>query len=132
MKAYWTEGNARVVTDEASLAAVIAEVNALGEPTMLFLEHDDGRALVVGLGADETVLTYVTPDGTSYHSVGDAERPGMLKFWCRDQVDDFLAEFAVPSSTGTAAAEWFSARGEMLPSVTWEPDCGPHAHEPGD
>ena len=45
MKAYWTEGSLRSLTDEASLGAVIAEVNALGEPTMLFLEQNDGWGL---------------------------------------------------------------------------------------
>jgi hypothetical protein len=122
VKAYWTESTERSVRNEAQLASVIAEVLALDEPTMLFLEHEVGSTLIVGIGANETVLTFVESDSTSFHSIGDKERVGVLKFWCRDQVDDFLAEMAIPTTSGIDAAKYFLAKGQKPQNVTWEPD----------
>jgi hypothetical protein len=122
MKAYWTEEMQKAVNSVLELQAVIDDVKRLGEPTMLFLEHKDGRTLVLGLGNPESVLTFIDHDGRSFHSVGDASRRGMLTFWCRDQQDDFMAEMAVPEPLAIAAAESFIAEGTMPPNVTWEAD----------
>lgn len=122
MKAYWAEDDERELSGGADLAAAIDEVLALDRPTMLFLEHDDGQALSLGLGAKETVLSYVDVEGTSFHSVGEPGREGVLKFFCRDQVDDFLAEMAVPAAVGVEAAKAFIARPEQPQNVAWEAD----------
>lgn len=122
MKAYWTEETQRAVTSVTELRAVIDDVKKLGEPTMLFLERDDGRTLVFGIGYPESVLTFIDHDGESFHSVGDTSRKGVLKFWCRDQLDDFIAEMAVSESSAIAAAESFLAQGAMPPNVKWEAD----------
>ena len=122
MKAYWTEGVERVLVSEQDVRNVINEVQRSGKPTMLFVEHDTGRMLALGLGGQESVLTFVDTDGTSFHSVGDISRSGVLKFWCRDQVDDFMAEMAVPESVAIDAALAFAATGTAPPNITWEPD----------
>jgi len=122
MKAYWTEETQKTVTSVPELQAVIDEVKKLQEPTMLFLEHDDGRMLVLGLGYPESVLTFVEHDGRSFHSIGDTSRTGVLKFWCREQLDDFMAEMALPESIAVAAAELFVEQGSMPSNVTWEAD----------
>lgn len=41
------------------------------------------------------MLTFVEPDGTSFHSLGDTERKRFPHFLCRDQVDEFMMEMAV-------------------------------------
>jgi hypothetical protein len=122
MKAYWTELDERELSDDAGLTALIGEVLALSRPTVLFLEHDDGQTLSIGLGASETVLSYVDVGGTSFHSVGEPGREGVLKFQCRDQLDDFLAEMAVPAALGLEAAKAFVARPEQPQNVAWEAD----------
>lgn len=89
---------------------------------MIFLEAEGGRTFVFGIGRGESVLTFWDPDGTSFHSLGDVTRKGHLQFVCRDQVDDFMAEMAVPERAAIAAAEEFLATGERPCAVTWEPD----------
>ena len=89
---------------------------------MLFLEQDSGSTLVLGLGAPESVLTFVHEDGSSYHSCGDAQRRDMLKFWCREQLDDFGAEMAIAESVAIAAAHEFYAKGTQPSNLEWEAD----------
>ena len=71
---------------------------------MLFLEDDNKTTLVVGIGNAESVVALIERDGTSFHSLGDPNRAGLLQFWCRDQYDDFLAETAIPEADAISAA----------------------------
>ena len=122
MKAYWTEGTTREISSIGELDEVIRDVLELGEPTMLFLERDDGSTLVLGLGSAESVLTYADPAGSTFHSLGDIEHRGIVKFRCCGQLDDFLAEMAVPSRIAVEAAHEFCATGIRPLKVTWEAD----------
>jgi len=122
MKAYWQAGVERRVETVDALHGLIAEVESLGMPMMLFLEHESGTMLVAGLGHAETILSFVGREGNTFHSVGDKDRSGVLRFWCRDQLDEFLAETAVPGDVGSRAADMFYETGEPPSNVTWEPD----------
>ncbi len=121
MKASWGERTG-VVTSRAELEAVRREIDASGQPTMLFLQVEDGRCLVLGLGAPESVMTYVEPDGRSFHSLGDIGRKGRLVFLNRDQLDEFMAEMAIPTSVAFAASLDFVETGERPSRVRWEAD----------
>ena len=122
MKASWREEQ-QIVLSELELRRVIWHVGALGVPTMLFLEAETGETLVVGLGHDETVLTFVAAGGIpSFHSVGDTARGGRLRFWCRDQVDEFMEEMALPASVAISAALEFFAKRVRPSCVRWEAD----------
>lgn len=101
---------------------VICLVKSVGEPTMVFLEHGNGRELVFGLGHPDSVLTFVDADGATYHSVGNTDREGYIEFRCRDQVDQFFAEMAIPESLAVDAAREFFARADRPAQVNWEPD----------
>jgi hypothetical protein len=120
MRAYWGERE-RSISSEGELSATVAELRR-GEPTMLFLEVPGGPTLVVGVGNAESVLTFVEPDGTSFHSRGDISRRGRLRFWCRGQLDEFMEEMAVPESLALAAAEEFVKTKERPSSIRWEAD----------
>lgn len=122
MEAYWIEDERRPVASAEALQEVFGDVRALAEPTMLFMEHANGRTLVLGLGAERSVLTFVEADGTSFHSLGDKDEQGFLTFWCCEQEDEFMAEMAVPESVAVEAAESFQATGEKPAGVTWEAD----------
>lgn len=110
------------VTSLDQLRSVMGSVADLSTPTMLFLEDDEGATLVVGLGARETVLCFVEPDGTSFRSVGDLSRTGTLVFSCRSQPDEFPEEMAVPTSVGIHAAESFFENRAKPDDVAWEAD----------
>jgi hypothetical protein len=121
-KASWGRGIS-MVTHADELRALMDRIRSLGEPTMLFLEAASGPTLVLGLGASESVLTFVERGGVSFHSVGDQARRGYLKFRCRDTVDDFHAEMAVPESRAIDAAfEFLKAAPSKPTSVAWEAD----------
>lgn len=121
MKASWGVLEKDVESLE-ELVEICEAIRASGEPTMLFLEADSGRTFVFGIGQGESVLTFWEPDGTSFHSLGDAARRGHLRFLCRDQADEYLAEMAVPEQAALTAAAQFLATGDRPSAVTWEPD----------
>jgi len=89
---------------------------------MLFLEHENGKTLVVGLGHGESVLSFVEHGGATFHSVGDLGRTGCLRFWCRDQLDEFMAEMAIPELVAVRAAFEFFRTGDRPVEITWEAD----------
>lgn len=121
MKATWAI-NQRDVASRDDLAALIEAVRASGQPTMIFLEADDGTSLVFGVGHAESVLTFASPDGISFHSKGDPNRRGFLRFLCRDQIDEFFEEMAVPERHAVDAALEFLETQAKPSAVTWEPD----------
>ncbi|MGE5180536.1 MAG: Imm1 family immunity protein [Acidobacteriota bacterium] len=123
MKASWGERSG-LVTSRDELEAVQREIDASGQPTMVFLTARDGRCLVVGLGAAESVLTYVDADARSFHSLGAIGHKGHLVFLNRDQLDEFMAEMAIPTTVAFDAAVEFLETGERPSSVRWEADWG--------
>lgn len=116
------DSNSLLIGSELDLTNVVNTIKASGEPTMVFLEHANGRTLVVGIGHAESVLSYFEEDGTSFHSIGNIDRAGLIQFKCRDQVDDFLLEMAVPESSAIEAAREFLIKGNRPVSVQWEAD----------
>ncbi|AUX35800.1 MULTISPECIES: Imm1 family immunity protein [Sorangium] len=121
MKASWGTCETTVESRD-DLDAVIEAVRRSGQPTMVFLQAANGNVLVFGVGQDESVLTFTEPDGTSFHSLGNRERKGYLLSRCRDQVDEFMTEMAVPENDAIVAAGQFLATGECPPGVQWERD----------
>jgi len=111
-----------VVRSKDALVSFIQSVRASGEPTMLFLRHDDGPMMVVGVGGPESVLTFEGKDGTTFHSVGDTNRVDHLRFRCRDQVDEFMGEMAIPEAKAIDAALAFFDSAERPSGVNWERD----------
>jgi hypothetical protein len=122
MKAYVRPGDERSVETVAELRAEIARIRALDQPTMLFLEHDNGDVLVVGLGAELSVLSLSRRDGSSFHSVGDLERIGFIQFSSQGVMEDFFAEMAVPEEDAVTAAVTFAETGQAPENITWEAD----------
>jgi hypothetical protein len=112
----------RAVTSPEDLAGVVAAVRSTGEPTMVFLEAENGRVLVFGVGHRESVLTFYEPDGTSFHSLGDPDRRDRLRFRAGDLVDDFMGDMAVATTDALVAAAEFLETDERPEGITWEAD----------
>ena len=121
MKASWG-ANEIVVVSRDDLDVIVGSVRTSGQPTMIFLEAENGRVLVFGVGQEESVLTFAEPDGTSFHSLGDRDRKGCLHFLCRDQIDEFMTEMAVSERDALVAAEQFLATSERPSQLLWEAD----------
>jgi hypothetical protein len=122
MNAYWDDRR-EVIASDVELGATIAALRELGRPTILFLEDRQG-CLALGVGEVLSVLSFVRANGESQHSLGDPTRKGVVRFWCRGQLDDFLAETAVPEADALAAAYEFLRTGQRPSSVQWESDWG--------
>ncbi|HZS37680.1 MAG TPA: Imm1 family immunity protein [Polyangia bacterium] len=125
MIARWTDASHQFVSSSPSsvdeVRALIAEVRALPEPTMLFLERD-GKLLAVGLGGALSPVTWMEPGGATFHTVGDLSRIGCIQLWSQTQLDDFFAELAIPEAAAIAAAIFFASTGERPPDLHWEAD----------
>lgn len=121
MKATWGTTTA-VIADVQAFDAIVARIQASLEPTIIWLEADDGSVLTVGVGRDESVLAYVDPDGKTFHSVGDTERRGHTQFLNGTQTDDYMLEMAVPVKLALAAAKQFIANQRRSEIVRWEED----------
>src|SRR5262245_17710580 len=121
IRATWGEQSGDVSRND-ELSAIIESIRLSGQPTMLFLEHESGKTLVIGIGREESVLTLVEDDGTSYQSLGDTNRSGRLIFLCRDQLDEFMEEMAVPEQDAIRAAHEFVQTGKTPTMIRWEPD----------
>lgn len=124
MKVFVDEDGEWNVSGAEALRDLLWELRAGSAPVMVFLERDDGRMMVLGVGRDESILTYVDEGGRTYHSVGDLQRGGTMVFMCRNQPDEFMSEMAVSESSAMAAAELFFLSGERPENITWEPDWG--------
>lgn len=123
MDANWGQER-RTVRSDAELIAAISAVRALGKPTILFLEREGVGSLALGIGGGLSVMAFVRQGGESYHSIGDASRKGVVQFWCREQLDDFLAETAVREDLAISAAHEFLRTGQRPSTVSWEADWG--------
>jgi hypothetical protein len=121
MKLQWLRSSSISLSSTDDLLAAIETVRLEGRPTLVHLEHD-GRSLWFGVGAAESVLTWAERDGETFHSVGDLSRKGVVQLWNCGQLDDFIAELAVPENIGIEAAVAFAATGERPTNVRWESD----------
>jgi hypothetical protein len=122
MKAYWGKEEVDVTTSE-DVAAIVSAVSQSQQPTIVFLHaKENGRTLAFGVGHAESVLTFVEPDGRTFHSLGDVNRKGHFVFLCRDRFQEFDLEQAIPTEDALSAANQFLANGEQPTSVRWEAD----------
>lgn len=122
LNATWGGQERAIITNANELRSLVDRLRGLSEPTMLFLEAGTGSTLVLGLGAKDSVLTFVDKVGTSLHSVGDQTRTGYLEFRCNDTVDEFHAEMAISEAQAVDAAFEFFETGELPAMVKWEHD----------
>lgn len=79
-----------------------------------------GRTLAIGLGREESVLTYFDDNGDSFTSVGVRDREDYLSFEFGGDISEFLGAKAVPESAARAAAREFFKEGKRPELVQWE------------
>jgi hypothetical protein len=91
LKISWSSFKTPVVTNSGS------KTNGVLEHAGRHTACKRVRTLVVGLGHSESALSFLEHGGATFHNVGDLGRTGRLRFWCRDQLDEFMAEMVVLS-----------------------------------
>ncbi|WP_437837718.1 Imm1 family immunity protein [Sorangium sp. So ce1153] len=82
--------------------------------------HLNGSVLALGLGREETVLTFFDQHGKSFTSVGDRNREDYLAFEFGGDVSEMMGAKAVPISAARSAARAFFECGEIPEQINWE------------
>ena len=94
---------------------------ALEKPFMVELIAARGESLAMGLGRDESVLSWVRGDQNPpyYASKGDATAVGMIVFFYRGAWSEFPRWSAVPLMRAREAMRRFFSTGQMPDNVEW-------------
>lgn len=123
IEAYWAE-HVEPLRTEDELKRLVERVRALRRPTLVSLEHENGRTLFFGVGhpARISVLGYVAEDVRSFHSVAVPPNAGKTEFWDGEELSDFDLADAIPEAKALEAALEFVRTGDRPTGVRWEQD----------
>jgi hypothetical protein len=118
----WGVDNAAEITTgkefEDLLDALTVQCSGYG--MIVQITHPNGSTLAIGLGREESVLTYFDGQGSSFTSVGDRDREDYLAFEFEGDVSEMMGAKAVSELTARAAAREFSETGKLPQNVEWE------------
>ncbi|MGK3969859.1 Imm1 family immunity protein [Sorangium sp. So ce118] len=96
---------------------------ARGHGVVVQVAHSSGNTLAIGLGREESVLTYFDQQGTSFTSVGEREREDYLTFEFSGDISEMMGAKAVPASKAREAARMFFLDGAPPAIIEWEQEC---------
>jgi len=82
--------------------------------------HPNGRTLAIGVGREESVLTYFDENGSSFTSVGDRDREDYLVFEFGGDISEMMGAKAVSESKAREVARVFFEKGEPSTVIEWE------------
>jgi hypothetical protein len=123
----WSEDDAvrqEVIANSSKAVALFDELcsRLSHSPSMVeFAMGLAGRALAVGAGRSETVVTYQSSlDPPYFISAGDPRRSGEIPFEYAAQTTPYAAFNAIALSEGRAALIAYLASGELPAGIDWE------------
>ncbi len=103
---------------------VLSDLNerAREKPFMAELSNFAGDTLALGLGRDESILSWVAANGDPpyYASKGDEHADGTVVFYYRGTWSEFPRWSAVPIESAFAAMRQFFETEQLPNSITWE------------
>jgi hypothetical protein len=110
--------------DSLKLNLVLTDLTQLAreKPFIAELNNSAGDTLALGLGRDESVLSWVAADGDPpYHaSVGDDSADGTVDFYYRDTWSEFPRWSAVSIETALEAVRQFFETAQLPDRVRWK------------
>jgi len=114
----------RVVNDLEDASELIEELREMNidPPAMVeFFEPRSGKALAIGVGRIDTVLTYQESlDPPYYISQGPVCNDGIVSFCYGNEDTEFLNQNRVPFQPGLDALLFFVLHRSKPPSLEWE------------
>jgi len=120
--------------DETSTASSIGELDELidrldvrasssGVPIMVEILHKNGRLLAVGLGREESVVSFFEREmRPSYTSTVDPERDGTITFEYAGEPSEFWLGMAIPIAAAREAIRQFARDGDRPTNILWDKD----------
>jgi Immunity protein Imm1 len=106
---------------DALLDRITAEAEAADLPMLAVLGREDGSTLSIGLGSDESVLSYVSGswDPPYYVSRGDPSRTEPVEFVYSGELTEFPPWSAISIEEAREAMRHFFTTGELSPKIEW-------------
>jgi hypothetical protein len=126
-KIIWDESE-RDVNSINELDLVLDELHAefsRGEPVLVVLElSETGDSLAIGLGRDESVLSYVPGDKNPPYFTSTSEKDigGTLVFRFMGDCSEFPLRNTVPIKATREAVRYFWRTGRLTTELKWEED----------
>jgi hypothetical protein len=125
MTLIWGEHHERTISSLAELDQTLDAIHAEFAPAKMGmlaeLYAEDGSSLTMGLGRDQTVVTYAGPDGMPpyYLSEGDPLETGLVRFHISNQDSEFPRSALVSASRAREAMRTFFRTGRLPPEIKW-------------
>lgn len=120
----WDENGAAIIDSKAELDRHLDELaeRATARPFMAELISPEGDSLAVGLGREQSVMSWVSAsqDPPYFASKGDPHAEGTVVFHYRGDWSEFPCWSAVPLSAARQAIRDFFTTGKLPSSVAWE------------
>lgn len=96
------------------------DAECAGHGMIVQLTHPCGATLAVGLGHNESVLTYFDETGGSFSSVGDRNRDDYLAFEFGGDISEMMGAKAVPTIIARSVVRDFFEQGTRSAAIEWE------------
>ena len=107
------------IEDAVSLLDRLDE-QARGKGMIVQATHENGCTLAIGVGLDESVLTFFDGHGQPWVSVGERDREDYLTFEFGGDISEMMGAKAVPVDKARAAVRDFFKSGERPALINWE------------
>lgn len=123
MKARWGEAEEEHISKIEELDSLLNLLDERQAPLIVELVHEDGSTMAIGVGADQSVLTFFDENNQSWAGIGDRSRDDeVLVFEFCGEPSEIPAEMALPPSVTRAAARSFFESGRRPDGIDWERD----------
>jgi hypothetical protein len=120
----WGEDDGAWVSSVQELDWLLDDLarTAADKPFVVELISHEGDSMSVGLGSEESVLSWVSADGNPpyYASRGNREAEGTVAFFYGGSWSEFPKWSAVPMAEARAVMRQFFQTGERPASIDWE------------
>ena len=116
----WRAAPEEIANLDRLLDEVTSELSQ-DEPILVELVGPAGDLLSVGIGADESVLTWVqaSEEPPYLASLGDEAAPGTIVFYLFGELSEFPRSQCIPVETARQAAREFLATAQLPSCVRW-------------
>ncbi len=122
-KITWEEGKTKEVDSIDDLGILLVQIarDNTELPPIVEVEHPNGNSLSIGVGRDETVLSFVNKSkNPPYYASKGKEREGTIIFYYYGEWSEFPLSSTIPYSLGEEVIKEFFETGELSKKIEWQ------------